>query len=135
VVLGRGLFERARPESGRLRGLVLASLRNYVIDRHRNARARFDSSTLPLDAAEQEILRPLAGLEPDAAFNKRWALALFNEALARCEQHFSRPVLARNWAAFEAWIIRPGSGPNAPSVAQLANRLGFRSAHDFRAAV
>jgi RNA polymerase sigma-70 factor (ECF subfamily) len=135
VVLTRGIFERAKPEIGRLRGLMRTSLRNYIVDLKRAAGKRSPAAPLPLTGNEEHILQPLAGLAPEHAFDKRWALALFHETLERCEEHYSRPGLAKNWAAFDAWILRDARSWGTPSAAHLAAQLGFRTDTDLRAAV
>jgi RNA polymerase sigma-70 factor (ECF subfamily) len=134
VVFTRKIFERAKPEIGRLRGLMRTSLRNYLVDLKRAA-GKPGTAPLPLTGNEEQILQPLAGLNPDDAFDKRWALALFHETLERCEKHYSRPGLAKNWAAFDAWIIRAARSESRPNGPRLAAQLGFRTDKDLRAAV
>src|ERR1051325_502046 len=128
VVMGRGIFERARPEVGRLRSLMRTSLRNYLTDLNRKSKRRHQETIVRLEESEHEehIQGTLRGLDPDAAFDKRWALALFQEAMARCEKHFRRPVLERNWAAFEAWIVQPATSRTDPDIERLCQLIGFR---------
>src|SRR5690606_5942543 len=109
VVLGRGLFEQARWERGRLRTLLLTSLTRYLIDRRRRAAARGSGRVVSLEGGELEreerIIAGTDGLEPEVAFERRWALAHLQEALRRCESHFLSHGRAGHWAIFEARVL------------------------------
>jgi DNA-directed RNA polymerase specialized sigma24 family protein len=134
VVLQRRLFERANQDSGRLRSLMLTSLKNFLIDQHRSKARRIEKSHVAIDSVEWRLTEPLRKLEPEVAFNRRWALAVCHEALRRCAAHYAQ-VAPRNWTAFEAWDLRPAAGMPAPTAEALAQQLAFNSATDLRAAV
>ncbi len=140
VVLGRGLFEQARGERGRLRTLLLTSLTRYQIDRQRRAAARGAGRVFSLEGAElareERIVAAADGLAPEVAFERRWALAHLEEALRRCESHFLSHGRAGHWALFEARVLRPSiSATTPPPLAQLAVEHGFRTGADAAAAV
>jgi len=128
VVLGRGLFERARPERGRLRNFMLTALDRYLVDLHR-ARSREQRCLgwrLPLENAEREerFLGMCNGEPPGAVFERRWALATVEEALRRCERHFVRAGRQAHWRAFEARILHPAvTGATPPPLRTLAESL------------
>ncbi|VAX37679.1 hypothetical protein MNBD_PLANCTO03-1175, partial [hydrothermal vent metagenome] len=87
IVLGRRLFERADAQRGTLRALIRSALKRYATDQWRRSAVRGSSTTLPLgELAREDSL----GIEGDCehAFDRRWALALFEEALRRTESHF-----------------------------------------------
>lgn len=154
VALGRGLLAGADQGQGRLRSLLVAALKNYLVDRHRRAAVRGGGVTATVSAERVEYEEGLiAGMNggrgggagglgasgadgADAAFDRRWALAQVQEALARCERHFRSSGKPRHWVAFEARVVRPSIGlSEAPPMAELAAELGLESAADAAAAV
>ncbi len=139
VVIGRDLFRNADATRGRLRSLVVAALKNFIIDASRREVARGGDRIGPLDAAwldREESLLTADSSEPDAAFERRWGLAQLEEALRRCEEHFERISKQAHWKAFEARILRPSLRPfEPPPLDQLVGELGFRSPADVAAAV
>ncbi len=138
VVLGRGLLAHADPERGRLRGLLLRALRHYAIDRHRRRTARPDGDGLPIHELhrEESMIRAGEPLDAEMAFDRRWAMAMLEEALARCEQRFRRRGLDRHWAAFERFDLWPSvHASERPAHAQVAAAVGFSSAAEAANAV
>lgn len=130
VVLTRGLFERADPERGRLRTLLLTSLKRFLIDRHRSEVSRGNHNKVSLDSTdrEEQFLRSEGSTEADDIFERRWALAVFEEANRRCREHFTNHGKATHWHAFEARVIAPAvAGTTPPQADGLAEELGFRS--------
>lgn len=138
VVLGRGLFDRASADAGRLRTLVLTALDRYVIDRHRHRRSRADGFAISVAelVREEEALAGEETVEPDLAFDRRWAGAVLAEALTRAEAHCRASGKAAHWEAFDRHILAPACTPNGSEVyATLAPALGFRTPADAAAAV
>lgn len=138
VVLQRQLFQRAEAEQGRLRTLILAALKRYVVDKHRRRQARGEAVTLSLEALqrEEEILAGHGEPSPDAAFERRWALAGLQEALARGEAHFRAGGKAQHWELFERRVVSPIiTGVEAPPLNEVYQDYGFTSAAAGAAAV
>ncbi len=137
VVLGRELFGRADRDRGRLRTLVLASLRNYQRDAARADGRRAAVSQPPRDAIESvERSMGATGAGPEEEFDRQWAAAALNEAIARCRAHFEGNGKVAHWRLFEARELAPARGQVAArSMAELAAELGYRSAADAAAAV
>lgn len=138
VVVGRELFRRASEGIGRMRSLIVQSLRNYVRDRARRARSRGSAVNMSLSAIEREehLLREWGGMAVEDAFSRRWALAMVEEAVAECECYFRGRGKAGHWCAFEARVLRPAlAHTTPPALAGLAPELGFRTATDAAAAV
>jgi DNA-directed RNA polymerase specialized sigma24 family protein len=137
VVLVRGLLERADRESGRLRNLLLSSLRNFLVDRHRRHEARGAGVCIALEEIREEeaIALEMQGT-PAEAFERRWALAALEEALTRCERHFAGNGRIGHWSAFHARIVAPARGGcAAPPLARVAEECGFASPTDTAAAI
>jgi hypothetical protein len=80
------------------------------------------------------------GIEGDSerVFDRRWALALFEEALRRCEAHYVAGARAKpgHWSLFEARVLRPAlHGGAIRPLAEDAAPLGFASTAGAAAAV
>lgn len=130
VVLWRDLFARARPERGRLRSFILAAVKNYVVDQHRRLAARPDarllSSHVNMDILDREIA---ADASPEHAFDRQWAKACLDVAIARCRDYCLRTGKATHWALYERRELLPACfGTTSPPLEALARELGCRSA-------
>ena len=138
VVLGRGLFETADGGRGRLRTLVLTSLKRHLVDRRRREVARGADRKVPLYGVEREegIVAAADGEDAEGLFNRRWAMVIVEEALRRAERHFSESGRVGHWGAFEARVLRPAAvAMEPPAMAQVAATTGFERAADASAAV
>lgn len=130
VILGRRLFERADAERGRLRSLLITAVKRYAVTAYRDESRRRDVAGVSLDdlGREEAFLGREVGADPEQAFDRRWALALLDEAIARCEASLRGEGLTRHWEAFEARSLRPALGVvERPSLAVLAARMDFTS--------
>ncbi len=137
VALQRDLFQRASADRGRLRTLIIAALKNFLHDRHRRSECR-GGPALPLGDLDREegVVPEVAGLAPDEAFDRRWALAVLEEAMARCREHFRVAAKERHWSAFEARVLSPSiAGVEPVPLERVAADLGFRTPADAAAAV
>ncbi|MCB9845352.1 MAG: hypothetical protein H6811_05140 [Phycisphaeraceae bacterium] len=132
VVLGRGLMERADPSKGSLRSLVRAAVKRFQIDEHRAQLSRAADRTFHLSAVErEESLLGAADGNPDAAFERRWALAHVDEAIRRCREHFEGKGMADHWRLFELRVLSPALGATQPPpLAEAAVQTGCRDAAD-----
>lgn len=127
VVLGRRLFERAEEERGRLRSIIQSSLRRFAVDQWRRERSRGGDIRVPLGDLDRE---DSLGIDGDSAgvFDRRWALAVFHEALQRCEGHFSANGKGTHWALFEKRVLRPAVHSHAAGpLEDDARAAGFAS--------
>ena len=94
-LLHRNSLARVGPEKGRFRSFLLTSLGYFLIDheKHRAAARRGGGKALieldALAAEERYSVEPAAEESPDIAFDRRWATALMERAIARLgeEQH------------------------------------------------
>jgi RNA polymerase sigma-70 factor (ECF subfamily) len=91
-VLEKGVFAAPKPQRGRFRAFLTASLRNFMTNEVRNARAsKRGGGALPLSLEsplETEGTLRLADLAshddtPERAFDRAWALAVLERALGR----------------------------------------------------
>lgn len=119
VMLGRDLLVKANPQRGRFRSFLLKSLKHYVIDIHRHECGRdvthaFVSLSDDVEAAN--LCEPIEADDPDHAFMRQWATAVFDQALQRMRKACERDGMETHWIIFEARSVRPllhGSAPVA----------------------
>lgn len=97
-LLQRRSFSTAAQDKGRFRSFLLAALNHFLADEWDKARAlkRGGGQTLlSLDEAQADAryrAEPTASASPDQLFDKRWALTLLEQALARLrEEHSASP--------------------------------------------
>src|SRR5207244_3905155 len=85
--LEKNAVGRARQEKGRFRSFLLTSLQNFLAHEWEKARAaKRGGGTFPLpwdelSAEGQYRLEATPELSPDKAFERRWAMTLFQQAL------------------------------------------------------
>ncbi len=130
VVLKRRLFDRAEPRRGRLRALLLTSLKHYLEDCHRRQTVRRADLTISLDhvGREEAVLADNSTGTVDQTFDRRWAMAVLEAALRRCEQHYRGTGREKHWTAFELHVLQPSITMNHPRpLAQIAEEVGFET--------
>ena len=86
----------ARPERGRFRSLILASVRNYLAnewDRTRAQKRGGESVVLVLDFDDEENQYQVAATEqetPDQLFERRWAITLLHRVMKQLRMETKR---------------------------------------------
>jgi RNA polymerase sigma factor (sigma-70 family) len=94
-LLAREFFGRAEREKGRFRTFLLCSLKNFLRDEHLRARTwkRGGGRVVSFDelTAEQSYQdEPAVTATAETLFERKWALTLLEEVLARLEEEFNR---------------------------------------------
>lgn len=93
-LLEKGWLHDVRPERGRFRSFLLASLSHYVSNERDRARAlKRGGPTPPLPLAIETAeglyqLEPRDDVTPERVFDRRWALTLLDRVLARLRSEF-----------------------------------------------
>jgi RNA polymerase sigma factor (sigma-70 family) len=127
------LFERrdlqaVRRENGRLRSFFFSSLKHFLAKERRYATAAKRGEGRPLIPLEELIARKRADLEPadtlspDRIFERRWALTVLEEALARLEDEYRR---VGNAGLFEQLKKLLSDERQRPSQAEIAHQFGM----------
>lgn len=125
------LFERrdlgaVRREKGRLRSFFFASLKNFLAKERRYAAATKRGEgrvPIPLDellARKRTDLEPTDTLSADRIFERRWALTVLEQVLARLEDEYR---VAGNAALFEQLKRLLTDDGQRPSQAQIGQQL------------
>jgi RNA polymerase sigma-70 factor (ECF subfamily) len=92
-LLGNNLFANARSERGRLRALLLTSLRNFLNDEHARARAqkRGAAVSMAFDDAETRYAGSAPDMRtPESLYEREWALSLLDAAYCGVRQEYER---------------------------------------------
>jgi RNA polymerase sigma factor (sigma-70 family) len=129
MLLERKDFDAVRQEKGRLRSYLLASLKNFLAKAHRRATTIKRGEGRPLVPLEDLLVRERADLEPadtlsaDRIYERRWALTLLEQVLARLEEEYH---VADNSALFEQLKQMLNDEPDRPSQAKIAQALNMK---------
>lgn len=87
-LLERQVIDRLNPERGRLRGFLKVAAENFLIRQHQKATAAKrggEARAIELDLALGERLAD-PSLTPDLAFERAWAVSVFERAMQALEQ-------------------------------------------------
>lgn len=126
--LEKNLLSRARRERGRFRSFLLTSLQNFLAHQWEKERAEKRGGACQLvswDHATAESsyqLQSLSELPPDKAYDKRWALTLFQRALTGLQQEFELSGKGRLFEHLKKFLTEPA---NEKGYTQVAARLGM----------
>lgn len=130
VVLARKLFDRAESQKGKLRTLLLTALKRYMIDQHRRDTSRGGDHQLSLTDLihEDSFLSREASTSVEDVFERRWAVAIMEEAMDRCRRHFLSIDKPLHWEAFDRFSLQPATyGSEVPTLNKIAEELLFPS--------
>jgi RNA polymerase sigma factor (sigma-70 family) len=128
LLLERRDLDAVRREKGRLRSYLLVSLKNFLGKAHRRELAlkRGEGrSPVPLDkllARERADLEPASALSADKIYERRWALTLLEQVLARLEGEYQA---AGNELLFECLNELLADELAGPSQADIGKKLGM----------
>lgn len=139
-VLSGTFLMRANPERGRFRSFLLGALKNYLNDardRERAVKRGGGAELLPLDFefGEASLLRePSHSETPERVFQRRWARAVLDAALARLREEF---VLQGKARLFDNLKVHLSSAPptgaaNAPDDLGLTESAVKSALHRMR---
>lgn len=135
--LVQGFFERcleknylgaADEAKGRFRSFLLLALKRFLANEWDRARTRKRGGGQPLVALDglspeqRYALEPANEASPDKLFERRWALTLLEQALARLR---AEQVAAGRRAVFEALKDCLAAGGRGLQYAELGKRLGM----------
>jgi len=125
------LLAKADPYRGRFRSFMLGCFLNFMASEKERAQAQKRGSgqfLLPLDPEQAEVRlagEPSHDGNPERIFDRHWALAVLNAALARLEAEFQKNGRLTLFGHLQPFLQGDGSGPGYTEVAQ---RLGTTEA-------
>ena len=121
------LVARANPDKGRFRSFLLACFTHFLASEKERAQTlkrgggRF---MVPLDSQQAEARlaqEPSPDASPERLFDRHWALAVLDAALAHLEAEFKKPGRTVLFQQLQPFLQGDASGPSYTEVAQ---RLG-----------
>jgi RNA polymerase sigma factor (sigma-70 family) len=128
--LGRKAVRLANRERGKFRSFLLTSLNhflNHEWERAKTARRGGGQVHLPWDqssAESQYEVESLSEVPPEKVYDRRWALALFQEALARLRQEHAAAGKVQLFEQLKEFLTESaGEG----TYGDVATRLGMSS--------
>jgi RNA polymerase sigma-70 factor (ECF subfamily) len=125
-LLAKDRLQVADRERGRFRSFLLAALDHFLANAWRRAHARKRGGHRPilsLDFGEGEgryVAEPAHELTPEKLYERRWALTLIEQALARLREELKRDGKRELFEQLKPYL---GGGENAEPYGQLAGRL------------
>lgn len=136
-ICARGGLGEVSQEKGRLRAFIKSAFRYHLADALKQAHAqRRGGNTEPFSldfaAAERQFQRAFA-VEPDleALFDRQWALAILQRALAACRAEFAQRGKGEEFDLLKVFLT---PAPDAPGYAEVGAKLG-RTENTIAAAV
>ena len=128
-LLERKDLDTVRQEKGRLRSFLLASLKNFLAKAHRRAMTLKRGEGRPLVPLEELLAREQADLEPADAlsaeriYERRWALTLLEQVLARLQEEYrvAGPTAANLFEHLKQMLTEESGRPSQAQVAQELN--------------
>jgi RNA polymerase sigma-70 factor (ECF subfamily) len=130
-LLEKGTLAAADPARGRFRAFLRTDCGFFLADvRDREGRLKRGGGVAPVsidarDAEGRYRVEPASDLTPDRLFDRAWALALLERALARLGAEYAAAGRAALFAQLEPTLT---PGPRASPYAAIAGRLGMTEA-------
>jgi RNA polymerase sigma-70 factor (ECF subfamily) len=127
-LLERRDLDVARKEKGRFRSYLLVSLKHFLADERDRAmaikrgRGQRAVSLEDLRANEWADLEPADTLTADQIYERRWALTVLEQVLARLEEEYRRQGSGPMFERFEKLLA---NDPDCLSQADIAAELGM----------
>jgi RNA polymerase sigma-70 factor (ECF subfamily) len=130
LLLERRDLDAVHQEKGRLRSYLLTSLRNFLGKAHRRemtVKRGQGRALVPLDqllARERADAEPVDTLSPEKIYERRWALTLLEQVLARLGEEYraTGPATAELFGRLKEMLT---DQPGRPSQAEIAQELGM----------
>lgn len=125
-ILESKLLKRVKPEGGKFRSYLLTALKHFLSDEWDRARAqkRGGGQTLIsldyLSAEERYAIEPRETRSPDQLYERRWALTILDQAMARLRQDYQKMDKAALFAAIQGSLPKGRSTPYAEIAATLS---------------
>lgn len=109
-VLEQNALAKADPERGRFRSFLLGILKNYVSNQQNWAKAIKRGGQQKLVSIDEETAEglyanePGTNVTPDALFERRWALAVLEEAMNRLRHDYHRAKMEGLFEILHPWL-------------------------------
>jgi len=121
-------LENVSPAAGKFRSFLLACVKHFLANERERAHAQRRGggcAVIPLDSGEAEtryLLEIPDKMSPDALYDKRWALSVLDQTLARLQQEYAQGGKSGWFEVMKGFL--PGAH-ESPSRSELAARQGI----------
>ena len=129
-LLDKGYLDDVRREAGRFRSFLFASVCHFLSNERDRAQAAKRGSgrrplPLELDSAEKKYrIEPVDDMTPEKVYERHWALAVLERALARLQDEQSGPEMAARARRLLPYL----TGEEPSSHREVAEELGMSEA-------
>lgn len=111
------------PEKGRFRTFLLATMKRFLAKEwHRGRTKKRGSGLRPLSLDVGEAEHRFAAepsLAPDQLYERRWAMTLLDEALARLQDEYARGGKQKEFDCLKEWLVAERGGISYAQIAAL----------------
>ena len=131
ALLEKNYLDDVRPDAGRFRSFLLASLKHFVSKQRDRARAQKrggGATSVPIDLASAEeryAYEPRADGNPETLFERQWALTVLERAMTRLGKEFEEAGKADRFLHLKSLLT--GAAPQIP-YRRIAEQLGTTEA-------
>jgi RNA polymerase sigma-70 factor (ECF subfamily) len=115
-------------DKGKFRSFLLASVKNFLANEWDKSQSQKRGGGQPLvaldamDAETRYALEPADDLTPERLFERRWALALLDQVMARLRQEYLDRDIGQVFEVLKGCL---GAAARTQDKAELARRLGM----------
>ena len=125
-IIELNLVRKADPDKGRFRSFLLGTLKKYVSNQQAKDRALKRGGGVLFVSVDEEtaegryLHEPATDISPEKLFDRRWAMTVLGESMARLEREYQRAGMQALFAQVQPFL----TGEQTGGFAELAGRLG-----------
>jgi RNA polymerase sigma factor (sigma-70 family) len=129
-LLQKNYLDAVDPRKGKFRSFLLASLKHYLSNERDRARAqKRGGGQVPISIDEQDAegryrLEPVAQMTPEKLYERRWALTVLDQTLARLREEYDSSGRSELFNKLKAGLT--GEDPGLAH-AEIGRQLGMSS--------
>lgn len=140
-LFAKDFLQRIAKEKGKFRSFLLKSLQHFLINERERAASRKRGAGHTFISWDEQLAESCPGLEPasdstpEKCYEQRWALALFDQALAQLRAEFAaaeKSELFNRLKAFLADDPEPGAYASAATELGMTNNAVAVAVHRLR---
>jgi RNA polymerase sigma-70 factor (ECF subfamily) len=124
-LIAKRVLDRAEPERGRLRSLLLVCLTNFVSNERARSRAKKRGGvgaarSLPLEEIHS-VFEPVTGMTPERIYERQWAITVLRRVLATLREEFAAAGNERVFETLKSYLLGETNGVSYRDAANVLN--------------